>query len=320
MNAPVTTEAKPMTLRDRIERAAPEFKKALPGHIPVDKFIRTVQTAISMSPDLDAVGTSPEGIKSLMIACTKAATDGLVIDGREAALVTFNSKVKDGSGKEIWVKQAQYIPMFQGLMKLVRNSGDIISLTAEIAYEKDAFSYNPATDDAPDHSPDWFGDRGKPVGAYAVCKLKDGSTVVEIMSKMQIMAIAAQSKNAQQYDPASGKNWGEWWRKTLIRRITKYLPKSSDKDAFLQAVERIDDTFDLEATNGGPTVPVDIATATTKKRGAGAAKLKDITPTPQQTQQQPDPQQEDETPHDPETGEILDGEIEGGDMQPGDDI
>lgn len=287
-----TAEPKPLTLRQRIENAGPEFKKALPGHISVDKFIRTVQTAITMQPAIgEAAASSRDGMQSLMTACTKAATDGLILDGREAALVTFKGQV-------------QYMPMVAGLMKKARNSGDISSITAEIVYRNDPFSYNPSVDDAPDHRPDWFGDRGEPVGVYAVCRLKDGSTVVEVMSAKQVLNIGAQSRNAGQYDPKNGKNYGEWWRKTVIRRISKYLPSSSDRDEFMQAVERIDEGFEYEATNNGPTEP---APQPVKKRGAAAAALKDVTPT--------EPKRED-PPHDPQTGEIMDDEQQ----QPGDDI
>ncbi len=298
-----STEKKPLTLRERIENAGPEFKKALPGHIPVEKFIRTVQTAITMTAGIADACNTPAGIQSLMTACTKAATDGLILDGREAALVTFKGQV-------------QYMPMVAGLMKKARNSGDISAITAEIVYKDDPFSYNPATDDAPDHRPDWFGNRGEPVGVYSVCRLKDGSTVVEIMSRKQVMNIASQSRNSGQYDPNNGKNYGEWWRKTVIRRISKYLPSSSDKDDFMRAVERIDDGFDFDATNGGPTEPTTQPTG--KTRGAGAAKLKDVTPTQKQAEHhQTDQRQPD---HDPETGEVYDYDPEDSARQPGDDI
>jgi recombination protein RecT len=122
------------------------------------------------------------------------------------------------------------------------------------------------------------------------------------------MAIAKQSKNANQYNPDTGANFGEWWRKTVIRRISKYLPSSSDRDEFMQAVERIDEGFDYEATDGGPTEP---APQPAKKRGAGAAALKDVTP------KQAAPQQQ-QTAHDPETGEIIDADETA--PQPGDDI
>lgn len=260
-NLPATADRKPLTVRERIDRAGPEFKKALPGHISVDKFVRTVQTAITMNPDIARACDTREGMQSLMTACTKAATDGLIIDGREAALVTFKNQVT-------------YMPMVAGIMKMARNSGDIASIAAHVVYENDAFTYVLGDEERIEHAPK-FGDRGQPVAVYAIVKMKDGTVQREVMDKAQVLAIGAQGRNGAQYNPSTGKNYGEWWRKTVIRRISKYLPRSSDKEQFLNAVERIDEDYDFDATNGGETVP---AVAPAKKRGGAAAALRDVTP------------------------------------------
>ena len=293
-NLPAQSERKPLTLRDRLNQMTPEFKKALPGHISPEKFVRTVQTAVQMNPQISKACDTPGGIQSLMAACTKAATDGLILDGREAALVTFG-------------QQVQYIPMVAGLMKKARNSGEISNISAHVVYANDQFTYVLGDDERIEHAPK-FGERGPAIAVYAIVKMKDGTVQREVMDKDAVMRIAKQSKNATQYNPDTGQNFGEWWRKTVIRRISKYLPSSSDRDEFLQAVERIDDGFEYEATNGGTTEP---AAQPAKQRGAGAAALKDITPSPTAAQA-------DETPHDPQTGEILDAEDHG--PQPGDDI
>lgn len=308
-NLPAKAEPKPLTVRDRIERAGPEFKKALPGHISVDKFVRTVQTAVTMNPDIAKAAQNPAGLQSLMVACTKAATDGLIIDGREAALVTFNGQIT-------------YMPMVAGIMKMARNSGDIASIAAHVVYENDAFSYILGDDERIEHAPK-FGERGEPVAVYAIVKMKDGTIQREVMDKKQVLSIGAQGRNGKQYDPAQGKNFGEWWRKTVIRRISKYLPRSSDKEDFLRAVERIDEDYDFDASNGGPTTP---AATPPKKRGAAAAALKDVTPAPDTPAADPSPTGEDPGPqpddrdHDPETGEIQDAEYEDATPRPGDDI
>ncbi len=194
-------------------------------------------------------------------------------------------------------------------MKKARNSGEISNIAAHVVYENDKFEYVLGDDERIEHQPK-MGDRGKPIAVYAIVKMKDGTVQREVMDRDAVMRIATQSKNAAQYNPDTGKNFGEWWRKTVIRRISKYLPSSSDRDEFLQAVERIDDGFDYEATNNGPTEP---AQQPAKQRGAGAAKLKDITPAPQ-----PEPPQEtvQHEQHDPQTGEIMDDHA----PQPGDDI
>lgn len=299
--APAPTDKK-MTLRDRLERMTPEFKKALPNHISVEKFVRTIQTAVQSNSQVAKVCDTPDGAQSLFASCTRAAADGLILDGREAVLVTFRCKVDDNK----WEDRIQYQPMVAGLMKKARNSGQISSIAAHMVYANDEFSYILGDDERIEHKPK-MGDRGAPIAVYAIVRLKDGSVQREVMDKAAVMAIAKQSKNANQYNPDTGANYGEWWRKTVIRRISKYLPSSSDRDEFLQAVERLDDGFDFEASNGGPTTPTPHATV--KVRGAGAAKLKDVV-----TQQRPPEPQKD---HDANTGEIYDDERF---AQPGDDI
>lgn len=309
-NLPAQAERKPLTLRDRLNQMTPEFKKALPGHIPAEKFVRTVQTAVQMNPQIGNACNTTGGIQSLMAACTKAATDGLILDGREAALVTFRQNVKQNrNDPDQWEDRIQYIPMVAGLMKKARNSGEISNIAAHVVYQNDQFTYVLGDDERIEHQPK-MGDRGGAIAVYAIVKMKDGTVQREVMDKTAVMSIAKQSKNAAQYNPDTGQNFGEWWRKTVIRRISKYLPSSSDRDEFLQAVERIDDGFDYEATNNGPTEP---AQQPAKQRGAGAAALKDITPAPA-----PEPQREAqaEAPHDPHTGEIMDDHA----PQPGDDI
>lgn len=313
---PVETARKPLTVRDRLQQMAPEFKKALPGHIPVERFVRTVQTAIQMNPQIGSACSTPGGMQSLLAACTKAATDGLILDNREAALVTFRQNVKEKKNDpDKWEDRVQYIPMVAGLMKKARNSGEIASIAAHVVHKNDHFAYVLGDDERIEHAPNMTGDRGAPIAVYAIVRLKDGSVQREVMDKAAIMRIAGQSKNPKQYSPEDGKNYGEFWRKTVIRRISKYLPSSSDRDEFMQAVERIDDDFDFEA-EAAPNGEVSQPQPAQKRRGGAAAALKDVTP-----KQQSQPEQQPE--YDPHTGEIYDGEIIDNDdprQQPGEDI
>src|SRR5438309_2044791 len=92
-------------IKQDIARMGVEFGKSLPGHITADKFVRTAQTAVALTRNIDKV-RNPQ---SLLAACSKAAADGLILDGREAALVIdYNGDV-------------QYRPMMRGLLKLAYN-------------------------------------------------------------------------------------------------------------------------------------------------------------------------------------------------------
>src|SRR3954454_16240199 len=88
--------------KNEIAAMESDLKKMLPPSLPSDKFIRTVQTAIALNPDIAEADKS-----SVLGACMKAAADGLVLDGREAVLTVYNTKQKDGSYKKV----AQYLPM-----------------------------------------------------------------------------------------------------------------------------------------------------------------------------------------------------------------
>src|SRR3954465_4392012 len=87
------------TFRDQFKRMESEVGAALPQHIPVERFMRVVLTAVNESPDLlDA------DRRSLLGASLKAAQDGLLPDGRDGALVVYKTKVMV-SGKETWIKK-----------------------------------------------------------------------------------------------------------------------------------------------------------------------------------------------------------------------
>ena len=190
-----------------------QFKSVLPAHIPAAKFMRTVVGAVQNNPKI--LGCDRQ---SLYLACQKAAQDGLIFDGREAALVQF----KD---------QAQYMPMVAGLLKKLRQSGQLSTITAQTVHKNDAFSFNPARDDIPQHEPDWFGDRGEMVGVYAVARMKDGGYVVEIMNMAQINKVKGVSRTSN-FGP--WKDWPEEMaKKTVLRRLCKLLPSSADIDLML---------------------------------------------------------------------------------------
>lgn len=290
----------------QLKKMKSEFESALPEHITADKFIRTIKTAINLEPKLyKAITASDHGMRSFLAACTKAASDGLILDGKEAVLLTFRTKI-GGKDSNQYAEVVQYIPMRDGLMKLARNSGEISAIQAEIVYRSDTFTYDAGSGEPPHHPAQWFAeDRGEPVGGYAVGRLKDGTVITEIMTRSQIMKIGLKTKNAHQYQPAGsekpGDSWEEWWRKTLIRRLAKYLPKSSDREGqrFSDAATRVDDLYDADAeeVSAEPTLPA----PPKKTRGAAKKAMQDITP------KEPEPERED-PPHDPDTGELIEEE------------
>jgi recombination protein RecT len=245
-------------VRTAVEKMAPQFKAALPSHIPVERFVRTTLTAVQTNPDLMEADR-----RTLFAAATRAAQMGLLPDGREGAIVTFGGK-------------CSFMPMLGGILKLVRNSGELASIDAQIVYKADKFTYRPGIDLVPQHEPDWFGDRGEVVGVYAVAKMKDGAAYVEILSKKQVEQVRAvsRSKNAGP--------WSTWWdemaRKTAIRRLAKRLPLSTDLDG---VVHEDDELFMPPEQPAAPAQPpADPPPADTPRRPSRLAKVAEQAPPP----------------------------------------
>jgi recombination protein RecT len=216
-------------LRGTLTKMQPEFTAALPPQISPDKFIRTTLTAVQMQPELLNADR-----RSLFGAVMKSAQDGLLPDGREAALVIFRSK---GGA------QVQYMPMIGGILKKLRNSGELASISAQVVYENDQFDYHLGDDEKIEHKPQLFGERGKPIAVYAIAKTKDGAIYREVMSVEEVERVRSVSRSG------NGGPWSQWWgemaKKTVIRRLCKRLPSSADLDQMLM---HDNENYDLRRT------------------------------------------------------------------------
>ena len=205
----------------------PEFSKALPPQITPEKFERVCATAIAMNPRLLETDR-----RSLYGAMTKCAQDGLLPDGREAALVVYG-------------KETAYLPMVAGIMKKVRNSGEIGNWSVHVVREHDDFDYELGDEERIVHKPARK-DRGEVIGAYSIVALKNGEKSREYMDVAEIESVRTRSR-AKDSGPWK-TDYAEMCKKTVIRRHSKRLPMSTDLD---QVIRRDDEYVDLDPT---PTV------------------------------------------------------------------
>jgi recombination protein RecT len=234
MNQAVQTKA--LTIGDSVNKMESEFARALPAHIPSERFTRIAVSAVNSNPEL----ASPEvDRRSLYAAVMKAAADGLVIDGRESALVTFK-----GKGGVI----AQYMPMVAGILKKMRNSGEISNISTGVVYRNEydqgRFKYVKGDTESLTHDPILFEDKGAMIGVYAVVTLKDGAKVREFMDMKQIEKVRAVSRSAtSEYGP-----WKKWFEematKSVLRKVSKLCPMSNDLDAVFK---NDDDNVDIDS-------------------------------------------------------------------------
>lgn len=240
-----------------LNRHEQQIVSALPRHIPADKFKRTLIGVLSVNPDMvRAAASHPDARMSLIRECQKAATDGLILDGREAALVKFKRKVKDEDGNDEYVDDLKYMPMVQGVLKRMRNSGELASIECEVVYENDHFRHVKGDNASIEHVPYYsrddgnFEEPGELKFAYVTALTKDGLRVREVMTKFDIARVKARSKSQDK----KGVHYGPWkddepemWRKSVLHRAAKYLPKSSDKETgenVTQLIERDNELYE----------------------------------------------------------------------------
>lgn len=234
-------------LRSQLENMEIQFKNALPAHIPVERFMRVVLTAIQNNPDLLKADR-----KSLWNAAMKAAQDGLLPDGREGAMVV---RKMGGGGLSI-----TWQPMIAGIRKKARNSGEIATWDAHIVCAGDHFQFQLGDNPQINHSYGLQTERGAIIGAYSVCVLKDGTKSYEVMSIGEMHSIRDRSDawkafKAQRIKSTPwGTDEGEMCRKTVARRHSKVIPMSSDLDDLMRRDDELYqfDTAKIDAQANQP--------------------------------------------------------------------
>ena len=236
-----------MPIEQALDAYAPNFAAVLPPNISVDHFKRMVVTAINVNPELMNADR-----RTLFNSCVKCASDGLLPDGREAALVIYKTKIKTRDGGERWIEAVQYMPMVAGIRKRLRNSGEVDSATAEVVYRKDRFKYRLGDGAFIEHEPPPLDeDRGDAIGAYAIIRLSSGEVIREVMGLKEIERARAVSRAK---DAAAGP-WVKWWsemaRKTVLRRAAKAAPQASTLEKLLMR----DEDTELPAPEDLPAIP-----------------------------------------------------------------
>lgn len=203
----------------------------LPQHMTPDRMLKTALGAIRTTPALKDCT-----VASLFGALVQAASLGLepnTVLGH-AYLVPFYN------GRESR-RDVQLIVGYRGLIDLARRSGQIVSIAAWAVREADTFDVVLGTDARIEHRPHLGDDRGEIVAFYAVAHLKEGGVAFEVMSKAEVDRVAAGTQSKGKSGPWRD-HYEEMGRKTVIRRLSKYLPLSIELATAVDLDERADDS------------------------------------------------------------------------------
>jgi recombination protein RecT len=211
------SEATPIeAVRHALELMKPQLAAVLPEPLAADRLVRVVVSALRRTPALLDCDRA-----SLYRAVTTCAQLGLEPDGvlGQAWLVPSRGKV-------------QLVPGYRGLIALACNGGVIHSINAQAVHRNDHFDYAYGLNERLEHVPA-AGDRGEITHFYAYARLKDGSHCFDVMSRSEVDAVRDRSDGYRAEASAWANGYTEMGKRTVLRRIAKYLPPAVQKAAAL---------------------------------------------------------------------------------------
>lgn len=219
----------PTTFKEMIgdERFAASLSNALPKSFSTDKFISHCKTILIKVPKL-----SNCTIASMSKCLLDCASLGLYPDGRLAHLIPY----KDN---------CTLILDYKGIVELVMRSGDVKKIHADTVCENDVFEYNMG--EVTKHHINWRKPRGEVYAVYCYATKADGTKQFQVMTKDEVETVR-QSSRGRDSIPWT-KHWSEMAKKTVFRRLSKWLPMCTEDQSKLQEIEKeeFDKTIDMQA-------------------------------------------------------------------------
>lgn len=208
-----TLEAQPKkeNLRDLVKAMGPEIEKALPGIMTPDRFVRLALTALKKNPGLNNCSRN-----SVLGGLMLAAQLGLEPNGPlgHAYLIPYSG-------------EAQFQLGYKGLITLARRTGQFKRIEAREVYENDTFEVAYGLEQKLIHIPLLEGNRGEIKGYYALYTLENGGEGFEFANIEDMKAFGKKYSKSYNKGPWQD-NFDEMAKKTLIKKVLKYAPISTE--------------------------------------------------------------------------------------------
>lgn len=257
--ATAATTAKTGTMLDivRSKSFQAQMALALPKSMTAERLTRIVMTECRKVPAL--MQCNQESFFGAVLQCAQLGLEPGSALGHCYLLPFGNGKSRDGR------PNCQLIIGYRGMIDLARRSGQIVSINAYCVHEADEFEYELGLHPDIHHRPSPLAERGPVTYVYAVAVLKGGGVQFEVMSRAEIEAVRVQSKAGKSGPWVT--HWEEMARKTVVRKLFKYLPVSieavraveidekSDRGEAVTETDFIDTTFVDKGQEIDPVTP-----------------------------------------------------------------
>jgi len=191
----------------------------IPGHMTVEREIRTATVMLMQSRDLQAA--SPE---SFYVAVSVAVNSGIGLGNGKGYLIPYKGNVS-------------FVPGWKGLVDLVSRTGRASCWTG-VVHKGDEFDY--ALGDSPflKHKPGDNEDHKDVTHYYAIGRIKGSDwPVVVVWSAGKVAKHLAQFNKvgAKHYALKDENNFEQYGRKVVLLQALKFLPTSQDLESAMNA-------------------------------------------------------------------------------------
>lgn len=262
----------------RLGRMEAAFAAAAPHGIEAKQLIRDAQTALRNIPDL-VEATEASFFGALMTAAQLGLRPNVPALGHGWVL-PFRNRRKG-------IVEAQWILGYQGMIELAERSGRIASVIARTIYSNEKYLVRYGVNEALEHVPTLDGSRGDPILHYAIARFTNGGVSWVVLSEHEVQEIKERSQSSGNPKSPWNTDRSAMARKSAIRQLFKFMPKSSELAFALEADEVVRTDLAPEAL------------------GVTLERVEDEGPEPDAKAAEPD----GETPPERSSGGIIDGQV-----------
>jgi recombination protein RecT len=230
------------------ERFKNEIERALPRHIDPGRMVRVVMTALRANPQLQQ--STPESFFGCVLQASQLGLEPntplghcYLIPRENRRLNTIETTLQIG---------------YQGQIELSLRSGKVNGIYAHVVRKGDTFDYEYGLNPRLVHRPSESADRERQdiTHVYAVGRIKDAEPAFEVLSRVQVEKRMARSASAHSNSSPWKTDFEAMVRKTGVRALWKWLPKSTEM-ARVDALEHAADAgrdqrayFDMTVNEG----------------------------------------------------------------------
>jgi len=254
-----TYEQRMGTFRELLQRMKAQFALAAPRHLTPDRVMRLALNQAQRNPKL--LECDPKTVLGALMTCTQIGLEPDDASGR-AYLIPYKDRCTLVIG-------------YKGLMELAHRSEKVEAIEARVVREDDVFEVRLGTEPSIKHIPSLGSDRPL-VAVYAVACLAGGRRQFEVMARSEVESIRQRSSAVKS---GRGGPWDtdydEMARKTVTRKLCKYLPSSAELQRAVTLDEQQDaglpqDLVMVEVDSGGSSTappPKTLNAVAAKRRG-----------------------------------------------------